>query len=410
MCMLRRLTTLGLCALTALAEGQVPSQASPTGKVTGHVICTDTHLPAKFAQVMLLGVPSRDAAKASAALATAVGPERAGMSEMNMVRTQSGLDGSYLIDKIPPGDYYVFPWAAGYRQPFGAVRARLQEHPESFDNLDGVAKVHVTENSTSDVELPLQRGGIVAGKVTWNDRTPVAGASVILEPVKNNAQPIPTPFLLLNNSSMGAGFQLLTDDLGRYRVAGVSPGDYLIKVSFLPRAQVGIAGGVIDTVQRKSADVLVVYAPDVLYKEKASPVTVADGEEHQDMDITFDLEGLHTIHGQIESSEDHHLLNAGLVVLEDQAHKDFRRSASVAADGSFTLEFVPQGSYGLTVSSASDNISGSNINVGLLSFASEHVATHYKETHEILSVVDSDLMLPPVEVTPSLVRRASQVP
>jgi len=402
--------TLSLSVFTASAAlGQSSaSQPSALGRVTGHVICTDTHLQAKFAQVILIGVPSRHiAVDSKVSVAT---PEKAVLEQMNMVRSQSELDGSYSIDKVPAGDYYVFAWSPGYRQPFGMVKQALQSNPENYDSLPGISKVHVSNNESVSADLSLQKGGAVTGRVIWSDGTPLARATVTLESVKKLSQSIPAPFLLLNNPSMGAGSQLVTDDLGRYRIVGVPPGDYFVKVSFQPRTQVAITGGVIDAVQHKSADSIVVYAPNTFYVSAAATVTIADNEEHSDLDISFDLNGLHTVRGQVVSAEDHHHLNGGLIVLEDQSHKDFRKTAQVNSDGTFSIEFVPQGSYALLVSSAADNVSTKNVNVGLLSFASERATTTYKGTRIAVTVLDADLDIPPVEVVPSNSRGASNKP
>src|ERR1700733_10143341 len=98
--------------LAALAHPVLAQQSAPTspgGTVTGHVLCSDTQLPARFAQVMLFGVPteitampkpdSSDTAQVAAAMKALTG-------SMNLVQTQTDIDGSFAATNVAPGDYY----------------------------------------------------------------------------------------------------------------------------------------------------------------------------------------------------------------------------------------------------------------------------------------------------------------
>jgi hypothetical protein len=99
------------------SSAQQPSTATPGGTVTGHVICGDTQRPARFAGVMLFGVPKEVApapkldGNADATQVAAL--MKATMGSMNMVQTQTGMEGGFTVNNVAPGDYYVFESVAG---------------------------------------------------------------------------------------------------------------------------------------------------------------------------------------------------------------------------------------------------------------------------------------------------------
>jgi len=95
-------------AVSLLARLQAqPVQNAPTatGAVRGYVYCADTAQPARFAVVRIQSVPS-------------LGLEtKSGSSTANAARTTTGLDGSFFVDGLNPGDYFVLASQEGYVYP-----------------------------------------------------------------------------------------------------------------------------------------------------------------------------------------------------------------------------------------------------------------------------------------------------
>ena len=72
--------------------------------------------------------------------------------------TQSGSDGSYYFDGLPPGDYRVEvdPWDTPY----------LREYYNNRFNWDDAAPVTVIPGDvTPDIDFTLDRGGVISGRV-----------------------------------------------------------------------------------------------------------------------------------------------------------------------------------------------------------------------------------------------------
>lgn len=130
-----------------LSFAQQPSSIVPGGTVTGHVVCGDTQRPARFAGVRLFGVPKEivaapkldgnaDAKQVAALMKAALG-------SMNLVSTETGLDGGFTANNVAPGDYYVFASVAGYVQPMNIVQAAFDAGADLSKLIPGVPVVHV---------------------------------------------------------------------------------------------------------------------------------------------------------------------------------------------------------------------------------------------------------------------------
>src|SRR5579859_2579414 len=90
----------------------------PTGRITGRVFCTDTGQPGRFAGVQLIPEkpeqpPAYD--KKNPLKAFEKGFE-AGMKGSN-TSAMTALDGTFSLDKVPPGTYYVVVQLPGYTSP-----------------------------------------------------------------------------------------------------------------------------------------------------------------------------------------------------------------------------------------------------------------------------------------------------
>jgi hypothetical protein len=192
----------------------------------------------------------------------------------------------------------------------------------------------------------------------------------------------------------------ITDDRGRYRISGLAPGEYTVKATLQTRTQMSMQKGRMNMNGMMMAMPLVVYAPGAFHKTDAKPVTLNAGEERTDTDMTFNLNGTHTVSGRVTSLEDHHALSEAQVVLKDAKDKEFTRSSGLDAEGNFNVTFVPPGTYTLEVSNGSDTVPGEPTK-GLVSFAQDKTVRSYEKGTQQVMVTDSDVTGQNVELTPS---------
>jgi hypothetical protein len=388
-------------------SAQQPSPTAPGGTVTGHVSCGDTQRPARFAQVMLFGVPkeitptpkpnvSPDAAQIKTAMSKATGG-------LNMVLAQTGLDGGFTVTGVAPGDYYVFGSVAGYVQPMNVVQAAYDAGADLSKPIPGVPMVHVAAERTTQADVTVERGAAISGKVVWDDGSPVTHAIVTLLSAKAKEETLPREFAMLSLSSGlgGGGAASVTDDLGHFRIAGLAPGEYFVKATFQTGSQLAMQRGVMDFKGLANGSALVVFAPAALHKADAKAVKLVASEDRGDEEVTINLSGMRSMSGRVSSAEDHHALNSGAVTLADVQDKEFSRTVGVDANGNFTLTFVPPGTYNVVVSDAADTEPSKKEPTGLVKFAMDHTLRSYQDGKQSVVVSDNDVTGLSFELAPA---------
>jgi hypothetical protein len=93
---------------------------------------------------------------------------------------------------------------------------------------------------------------------------------------------------------------------------------------------------------------------DVFRRKDAQSVKVAGGEIADGVDIEIPLSGLHTVAGTVTALPDGHPVAHGAVRLLYADDREKAREAALQDDGSFSLEYVPEGKYILAVTGAHD--------------------------------------------------------
>jgi hypothetical protein len=92
----------------------VPESSSAlTGSVTGFVYYGETRLPARFAEINIVPIPSEADVAPTKTQPILLGVQR--------VYGTSGMDGSFRLDDVPEGDYLVAAVKPGYITPGAAA-------------------------------------------------------------------------------------------------------------------------------------------------------------------------------------------------------------------------------------------------------------------------------------------------
>lgn len=309
--------------LPAIAFAQ---QDGTTGTVSGHVYCADTQQPARLARVVLISLPPAEASAASSKANT--------LKLMMPVETR--LDGSFQVSRVPPGDYYISVTQPGYLSPelqFTDAELQRPTAEERKRIVQTVPTATVAPNMSATVSVVIHRGGAIAGVLRYDDGSPVSDVEV--QPVRRD----PAGGWTETPESRSGNLLLGTDDLGHFRIYGLAPGEYTLKVFCHAQGQ----------------KALTIYYGDGFFEKDAKPIKLGEGEESSGADIVIRLSILHTIAGSLLNSSGQ-VIHSGKVALYTISDNIEVASAILDPDNdaSFHMDLVPEGHYILRVSEARD--------------------------------------------------------
>jgi len=271
------------------------------------------------------------------------------------------LDGSFVVQHVPPGEYFIAALAAGYLSPFDAVSAPTSsaKDQKADEKLlrEFVPTIRENSNAQSSMDIEIHRGAVLAGRVLYSDGAPASQLLVSLQNTEADHSAKESPKDSEDPQNYGAAlraFVLLqpssTDDQGHFRIAGIAPGKYRLAIpqSFEPS---GVGEQLATILGQKNAakGVLTVYSGDTLHKKDAKIYNLNGGDIVDDITITLPLSGLHTVSG-IASAKDGTPLNVGRIELTDTSDPSISFHSMVRSTGDFTLVGIPEGSYTLKIS------------------------------------------------------------
>jgi hypothetical protein len=353
-----------LCAVSAvsLARAQTAVAAPESsdvagnafGSVSGHVYCSDTNQPARFATVILEPGPEKETIPAKTGrIVSNSGPPAA----------RTGLDGSFIFSGVKSGTYFLVAEYAGYVSPLANLAPEdiRSDDPADIEKVQkALLKVIVAANKDSAQDIELERGAAISGTVRYDDGSPANGIVVSVLRLESDGKT--SDVSLSVNDEIRSAFNarnegLQTSDLGHYRVSGLPAGKYIVKTTF--PTEIRSFGGMFGGPPGGSTRLVVggdmsVYSGDVFRKKDAETIVATAGSERDDVDITIPLLGLHSLSGSIVALSDGHPINSATVSLLFAADKSELRSSDVSPDGRFTFLLVPEGAYILRIAEAGD--------------------------------------------------------
>jgi hypothetical protein len=355
--------SIALAAAAQQPSSDAPAQPPVLGRVTGHIYCSDTqraarfatiqllsdHEPAKSQEDMLAGLMKSDAKGGGGILGNALTKTLSTMMKGSNLSAMTAMDGSFSLEKVPPGTYYVIPQLTGYVSPIGQLtqKERMTASEATLKTVASAAqKIEVQPNGTTTLELELTRGASIGGRVRYDDGSPASGVTPVLLSLDANGKwiDLPAPSLLPTT----------TGDDGRFRFSGLPAGKYAVKAA-LPTTAASMGIGLSSlSMHMNTGDALIAYSGGVFRESDVKPVEVKVGAERTDLEIVFPVSGLHSISGSVVAMADGHAVNTGSVELEDAGTKIAVRTAMIGKDGSFHFNYVPDGSYRVDVTSAMD--------------------------------------------------------
>jgi hypothetical protein len=302
------------------------------GTVTGIVLCADTGKPARFATV-ILSVAPRDGEKVEE-----------GNPLPDTESTMTDLDGRFRMEAVEPGRYYAIATQDGYLDPWrGLDLTRLKnmasERERRLDALsqwkDHMVEFRVGAHRTADLSIEMERAAEIGGTVAFDDGSPAIGMHFQLFRKTEKSGLSEVGLNLFGGWSMPEE----SDGHGHFNLPNLAAGEYTV-CAMLPIESQDVAPRVClgNTPRQKNAGTLKVQAGEII----------------RGADIIIPLSGSHTVSGTVTAFTDGHPLGHATVRMLYADDREKARETSLLDDGSFSFEYVPEGSYILQVSGAKD--------------------------------------------------------
>jgi hypothetical protein len=303
--MTRHLIFWLMLASTLLAQQQA-TLPSGTSRISGVVVSSDTGAPLPGARVSLEAnnLPSSMARAATA-----------------------DANGAFDFPNIAAGTYGLRASKGGYLAKVSSRFRVAGDHP-----------VTVAAGQTVDsVTLPLYRGGVITGRIADEFGDPIAQVRVFVTRLQHRS-----------DGARGwmppANFDE-TDDLGRFRIYALPPGDYLVAAAG-PHA---LAPAFAMLLEPGRADTAPTYYPGTANPGEAQIISVGAGEEPS-VQFTLLNARLVEISGTAQTSAGRPAAGMRASLGSDLFNPGMNRNdGRVSADGTFRISGVPPGDHRINV-------------------------------------------------------------
>ena len=275
-------------------------QKTGTARLAGRVTSIDTARPIRRAVVR------------------ASGPE---LREGKSVSTDA--DGKWDLRDIPAGRFSISVTKGGY-----VSLSYGQQRPFEAGKQVDVADGQVIEKL--DVALP--RGSAITGRVVDEFGEPVTNARVA---------PMRYRYTGGQRRLVNMGIGDTTDDLGQFRLHGLAPGDYY--VSAQPTGFTFVGNSVDRTGYGQT------FYPGTLSPGEATKVTLAVGQEAQNIVIALTPTRVATLAGTATSSQGKPIPTGMILVREASGSGMSIFMPGMVRDGAWSISGVTPGTYTLTL-------------------------------------------------------------
>lgn len=190
--------------------------------------------------------------------------ERMTMERGAIMKTTTDYEGRYRMTNVPAGRFNVMAVAPAH---VGPSEGTFGEPGKTVNIAEG----EIIEK----IDFSLIKGGVITGRVTTSDGTPVIGERVQLNQTDNQGQSRPRGLSVSNQ------FMFETDDRGVYRLYGLTPGRYTVSIGEAPE------GGAVRFGFGGRAYYERTFHPGVIDEAKATVIEVREGSEASNIDITL---------------------------------------------------------------------------------------------------------------------------
>lgn len=232
----------------------------------------------------------------------------------------SDTDGHFVLKDVDPGRYRLYAERNGYAR---------QEYGQRSPNRPGTILTLSPGQQLKGIVFRMIPGAAISGRVSDEDGEPLAGV---------NLQALRSGYMNGQRQLVPTAFAR-SDDLGQYRIYGLSPGQYYVSANPAQRSftDPGPDQGYVPT-----------YYPGTNEPGQASPVPLRAGDETAGID--FNLMPTRTVHVRgrvVNSIRPDALQRVFLSLIPRLSHFIMSSQSPVDPHGGFTINGVRPGSYTL---------------------------------------------------------------
>lgn len=269
------------------AANAAPMPEPLLSTVRGRVIYEDTGRPVRRAGIVLMGFKG--------------GREKAGLTDNN---------GVFEIKDVQEGSYFAMVNAPGVLTPFAYADFTAMTEREGMENALGEIKTHFDEivvggGGTAEILVRAKRGGAIGGRIYYADGDPAIGLKVEVLRKKDEkflgVIPNITEFFPMIMGVGGAGGGR-TDDRGIYRISGLPPGEYVVRVtepaSHKPNNEAG-NDRMFGAIGLGISSLVSTYHPDTPDAKQADIINLELGQEAAEVNVMIPERGFYNIAGKI---------------------------------------------------------------------------------------------------------------
>jgi protocatechuate 3,4-dioxygenase beta subunit/5-hydroxyisourate hydrolase-like protein (transthyretin family) len=246
------------------------------------------------------------------------------------IAAKSSADGRFLLKNVPAGNYHLKVSRNGYFD--------VEYGQQKPTDPGAIIKLQPGQNM-SDLLFRLGRAGVISGRIFDVDGEPMAG--VMVEALRNSYQD--------GRQELTPVTEAQSNDLGEFRLFGLAPGRYFVSAQQMGWDQVVGDKEFSGAGNANEKGYARVYYPSVLEPDKASPLTVKEGEEVPSVDFLMKEIQVYRIRGRVLNLVSKHTTHGMQVMVLPRKQETnffgFSMSNLVKADGSFELPDVAPGEY-----------------------------------------------------------------
>jgi len=302
--------TLSLSSVRAQQPQQPSLMPEGTASISGTVIAADTRKPIAGAVVEIVIYNNIS-------------------NRFRQVTTDA--EGKFEFTKLPAGQYQIASQATRYlRMQYG------QQQPGSVGLLNPARTIELAENQTfTTADFALSGYCAIEGRVVDEFGDPVPNVAIQVSQVQYAGR----RRLMPANSSADAGPVRPTDDLGRFRIGGLMPGDYYVEALSGAFADPNAAGGF-----------AVTFYPGTSKASAAQVVTVSAGRDATGLSFALEPAPGARVSGTVLDGEGRPIQGGTIMLMPSEttgASLFMIVRDTMGPGGRFTFRNVPPGVYTL---------------------------------------------------------------